>query len=178
MTYRSQAMPIEIAPGVFIAVPGSALFEGVDLEGGMFDVKLELDMTREGIRAVAVTVASQDGATPVALTTLRAVKVWELTQRAIASAVERGYAEGSPDGPYDVTTTSWGQLSDQDAARLRAQGPTDEALGWVAFHHNLAAVLGLPPAKQVEVNLGLPRSTASKWVRRAREKGLLTRTSQ
>jgi hypothetical protein len=35
------------------------------------------------------------------------------------------------------------------------------------------AVLGLPPAKQVELSFEVPRTTASKWVRRARERGFL-----
>jgi len=66
-----------------------------------------------------------------------------------------------------------GDLSDEEVARLRKQGPTDETLGWVAYFYNLAGILGLPPAKQVEVSLRVPRTTASKWVRRAKEKGLI-----
>jgi hypothetical protein len=68
-------------------------------------------------------------------------------------------------------------LSDQDVAYLRLQGPTDDSLEWVAYFYNLAGVLGLPPARQVEVGLDLPRTTATKWIRRARDKGLLDGTT-
>jgi hypothetical protein len=46
-------------------------------------------------------------------------------------------------------------------------------LEWVAFFYNLGRAVGLPPARQVELELNVPRTTASKWVRRAREEGLI-----
>lgn len=57
--------------------------------------------------------------------------------------------------------------------RLRVQGPTDETLEWVARIYNEARLRRRPPARQVEIDLDVPRTTASKWVRRAREKGLV-----
>jgi len=126
----------------------------VELESAFYDVEMTLDMTKEGIRPTSVKVAAQEGGPPVTGTTLRALRVWDLARAAIPSTVSNA-------------------LSDEDVARLRTQGPTDETLGWVAYFYNLAGVLGVPPARQVEIDLGLPRTTASKWVRRAREKGLI-----
>jgi transposase-like protein len=43
-----------------------------------------------------------------------------------------------------------------------------------AWVYNVASLVGLPPAKKVERELGLPRTTASKWIRRARDMGLIS----
>ncbi|WP_341359075.1 hypothetical protein V5H98_15230 [Georgenia sp. M64] len=170
-------------------VPVTVLCEGVELEGALYDVALTIDMTDDdGLRPVAVKVAAQKGSPPIASTTLRSVKVGELTREALALVVEpRARRRTGLVGPHaraiDVakhgmdpaqhTVTITPNLDDEARARLRQQGPTDEALAWVAYFYNLATLLGLPPARHVEVNLGLPRTTASKWVRRARERGLL-----
>ncbi len=161
----------EVAQGLFLAVPGTATHTGVELEDALFDIQMTLDLLDEGIRATSVTVTAQDG-TPVTGTTLRAVRVWDLARLAIAVGMDRGSRTEQPDGST-VTSIVDSQLSDVDVARLRSQGPTEETLGWVAYFYGLANVLGVPPARQVEIDLGLPRTTASKWVRRAREKGLI-----
>lgn len=130
-------------------------------------------MTEEGIRPISVQVYAPEGSPPVSGTTLRAVRVWALVQHALTVAVEHGQANMTEREGHVAIVGRAVELSDEDVARIRAQGPTDESLAVVARFYNLAGVLGLPPAKQVELNLDLPRTTASKWVRRAREKGLL-----
>ena len=167
-----QVLANEVAPGLFMAVPGLARFTDVELESAFYDVEMTLDMTKEGIRPTSVKVAAQEGSPPVTGTTLRALRVWDLARAAIPLGISRG-AQTEQEGGSFVTSTVSNALPDEDVARLRAQGPTDETLGWVAYFYNLAGVLGLPPAKQVEVSLEVPRTTASKWVRRAREKGLI-----
>lgn len=52
-------------------------------------------------------------------------------------------------------------------------GPTDDALRFVAASYSLAYALGEPPAKAVERDLDLATSTAGRWIKLAREKGLL-----
>ena len=52
-------------------------------------------------------------------------------------------------------------------------GPGDEDLRAVADVYHLAYVTGAAPTKTVMERLGLPRSTASRWIRMARERGLL-----
>src|SRR5690625_2012825 len=46
-------------------------------------------------------------------------------------------------------------------------------LAQVAQIYNRAADEGLPPARQVEVELDAPRTTVAKWVRRAKDEGLI-----
>ncbi len=57
--------------------------------------------------------------------------------------------------------------------RLRRDGPTDEALRWVAYLYRFALVMEEPPTATVERMLELPRSTAGRWVALARQRGFL-----
>jgi hypothetical protein len=55
-----------------------------------------------------------------------------------------------------------------------SQGPTNETLKLVALVYRLALVVGDGPTNTVADQLGIPRSTAGRWVTRARDRGLLT----
>jgi hypothetical protein len=72
------------------------------------------------------------------------------------------------------------QRVDADTVKLtpieipdRLTGPTPEALRAVAVIYRLAYATGSPPTKAVMDRFGLPRSTAGRWVARARDAGLL-----
>jgi len=54
--------------------------------------------------------------------------------------------------------------------RLRRDGPTDEALRWVAYLYRFALVMEEPPTATVERMLKL---TAARWVALARQRGFL-----
>ncbi len=58
-----------------------------------------------------------------------------------------------------------------------AEGPTDEALQAAATVYRLAHACGEPPTKAVEDRFGLTRSTAGRYVAKARERGLLKQTT-
>ncbi len=60
---------------------------------------------------------------------------------------------------------------------ITGRGPTDEALRFVALAYRLAYALGEAPTKGVMERLKLPRSTAGRWVMRARERGYLGPTT-
>jgi hypothetical protein len=57
---------------------------------------------------------------------------------------------------------------------LAANGPTVETLKQVALIYRLALLLGDAPTQAVSDQLGVPRSTAGRWVTRARDRGFLT----
>jgi hypothetical protein len=57
--------------------------------------------------------------------------------------------------------------------RTRSTGPTEKDLQTVADAYHVAYATGQAPTKAVMERLDLPRSTASRWVRMARERGLL-----
>lgn len=169
-------MPRQVAPGLVVKLPVVGHFTNLDIEGNRYNLDLVLDMTSEGIKPVDLRLRPDATAPGLTSTILRALKIGELTQQVLLRSVESGDVHSSD---YEITIDSHGpvaELSEHDIQRIREQGPTDESLQWTANFYNLGQVLGLPPAKQVELNLGLPRTTASKWVRRAREKGLLVET--
>ena len=59
-----------------------------------------------------------------------------------------------------------------------SEGPTAEALEWVALVYRLAHATKFNPTKAVTDALRLPRSTAARWVMTARTKGLLGPTTE
>lgn len=167
-------VPRQVAPGLFIYLPVVGEFTDLEIDGQRYNLHLELDMTGEGIKPVSFQLFAQDESPALSGTTLRQIKLTALTQQVLVHSVQSGKIKTS--STYEVIIDSDGlvtELSDDKIREIREQGPTDESLRWVANFYNLGQLLGLPPARQVELNLGLPRTTASKWVRRARGKGLL-----
>jgi Family of unknown function (DUF6214) len=57
--------------------------------------------------------------------------------------------------------------------RTRRTGPTEKDLQTVADVYHVTYATGAAPTKAVMDRLGLPRSTAGRWIRMARERGLL-----
>jgi hypothetical protein len=77
----------------------------------------------------------------------------------------------------DGHTSSWkltpiGPIALSERARAGG-GPSDADLQAVADVYQLAYITGGAPAKTVMERLGLPRSTAGRWIKMARERGLL-----
>jgi hypothetical protein len=60
-----------------------------------------------------------------------------------------------------------------DAAEIRDQGPTEDSLHVVAFIYRLAHMVRDPPTRAVASAIGLPYSTAARWVQQARQAGFL-----
>jgi hypothetical protein len=57
---------------------------------------------------------------------------------------------------------------------LSKAGPTDETLRWASFVYRMAMLSGDAPTQAVADNLKVPRSTAGRWVTRARDRGHLS----
>jgi hypothetical protein len=60
-----------------------------------------------------------------------------------------------------------------DAAEIRDQGPTEESLHVVAYVYRMAHLVREPPTRTVASAIGLPYSTAARWVQQARRAGFL-----
>jgi hypothetical protein len=163
--------PREVMPGVFAQVPGTATVNGVDLAGILCTVTLGLDMTADGIRAVSVTVTTDSGV-PVTGTMLRALKVADLTRAVIPDVLMRGRS-GRAGNDITITILPATLNDDRDRELVRLRGPVRESLEWAAWFYNVGLLAGVPPLRQVELGLGLPHSTASKWIARARAAGLI-----
>lgn len=64
-------------------------------------------------------------------------------------------------------------LEDLDYQTLVSRGPTPETLEWVAVIYRFAYACHDDPTKSVVERFGIPRSTAGRWVAKAREQGFL-----
>jgi hypothetical protein len=119
-----------------------------------------------------LTIRRREDGPPVTTEGLREIPVAAFLRLALEGSLLRV-------GPreYDGHTSSW-KLTPAGPIALseRAQaggGPSDADLRAVADVYQLAYLTGAAPTKTVMQRLDLPRSTASRWVRMARERGLL-----
>lgn len=67
------------------------------------------------------------------------------------------------------------KLPEELVAEIKADGPSNESLRWVARIYTIAEAFNLPPGQAVREQLGMPTPTASVWIRRARDRGILRR---
>lgn len=169
----------QVAPGVVFELPVIVTVSPVDLGEGTYLVRIVLDQTTDGIRPVQVMVQSQDddNRVPVTGTALRAVKVSELAREGLKDwALKSDDFSGYVSPPGKPNTKGIGGSKGRPTGTptdMKRQGPTGEALRWAAYYYNLASVLGLPPLKEVATRLQLSSATAARWVRKAREEGLI-----
>lgn len=101
--------------------------------------------------------ASVDGAS------LRTIPVQELLQLLEWNVRISGTGESMPtELPRDLVQS------------IKAAGPSDpDSLRWLARVYVAAHAFHRPPAKAVQQQLDMPAPTASVWIRRARDRGLI-----
>ena len=127
------------------------------------DIDFELVDGQFGVRKLTVTAA--EGAT-VTADLLRNLAI----QRLVVEAVHVVNASQI----VAVNQNAKAAIESFDAK----SGPTVEALHAVAAVYRRALMVGEPPTKAVVDDLGLARSTAGRWVMKAREKGFLGETTK
>jgi hypothetical protein len=147
-----------------------------------FQVAIELDVKatqmsgqRPGrliCERLAVTSLPPGG--PVTFRTLSRIPVAELIRLAGVNEWQKLDSTGGS----KVTSTKRVRMSDAMVKQLRAEGPSDETLGWVALTYTLALIFGDSPTRAVEKAFSthegdLPQSTAGRWVSLARRRGFL-----
>jgi len=130
--------------------PYAGSFTAVLLHGRFECVRLELEHQPDG--------------PPIDTEGLRTIPVRHLIRAAIEGNVFGERQARNPDRP--LVPLSWRPPDVSD-------GPTDDNLKVVMVAYRLAYASGVPPLKHVEESLGLPRSTAGRWVKLARERGFL-----
>lgn len=167
-----------IVDPVVIELPGTLTVAHVPAENQ--NVSFRVELVDDVLRPTAITVSSRSGQ-EVTSTDLRAVNVKGLWRSAIVQHLK--YMRDNPawlsgDSTH-VMAESPIQLPDEDLERLRLRGPERDTLEYVADIYSLGRLLGLAPALYVQQafageNLDpLPRTTASKWIKRARDLGMI-----
>ncbi len=183
MTVESSYTPDPGALGhilgpVFMELPGVLTVARVPTKD--HDVSFRVEVLESGLRPTAITVSSRISQ-EVTSTDLRAVNVKNLWRSAILKHFKyhRDFYSWESRDPNKVMVESPIQLPDEDLEMLRLRGPVRETLEYVADIYSLGSLLGLAPALYVQQTFAgerlepLPRTTATKWIKKARDLGLL-----
>jgi hypothetical protein len=168
MPVHEESQEIEIVPGVrgperldSEVRPGLRLVTRFDRDQGRYvPDRLTVDRpTTEGLRHVPVKelMVEQLGEAHVAVTAT-------ITADAMVTATDSA-------GLTDAAMVESRGLVPPDG--VTEHGPTDRALRWVAHFYRWGYAVSYGGTKAVEELLGLPRSTAGRWVEMAREAGYL-----
>ncbi|WP_411733486.1 hypothetical protein [Paeniglutamicibacter sp.] len=163
---------------VVIDLPGTLAVVHVPTEGQSVSFRVEL--VENMLRPTAITVSSLIGE-EITSTDLRAVNVKNLWRSAIVKHLEyhREFFASENNDEIHVTVGNSIRLPDEELENLRLRGPERATLGYVADIYSLGRLIGLAPALYVQQifageNLDpLPRTTATKWIKKARDLGMI-----
>lgn len=167
---QGDSRPVRAGNGIEVPVPSTLHAFRVPRDD--LDVVFRIALTSDGIRPVGITLRSPEGR-GVSTADWRLVNVQQIWRNAISHVVRR---VSRVDG---VATESDFLLPDAQLELLRAKGPVDETLRHVGDVYSFAEAFGLAPVKEVQQAFegrglaALPRTTATAWVRRAREAGYI-----
>lgn len=135
-----------------------------------FAVDLVVEVVEGELQVRDVAVHAVEGGVAVTGEGLRLLRLPELA-RAVADLA----AVTTVDAAAGTSTVDVGRpvVTDADRAHVAEHGPDDESLRIAARAYAFAAATSQPPTRAVEVELRLTRSTAERWLRTARSRGLL-----
>lgn len=153
--FRPEDVGLDLGDG--LKIPTVITVTSTDVGGYDVELRAEYDPDAGRYVARAVQVRAGDGAETTG-EALRSIPVATILRDGIMSALQ-------------TTLLLGGERPPADAGKA---GPTTETLRWVARIYRLALLLGGAPTQAVASGLGVPRSTAGRWVTRARDRGLLT----
>lgn len=168
---------VEIAPGLLM--PAATLVTDDDYRG--YRVEAIVTPDRGRLVVSTLTVHRLDDGTPVTGEGLRQIALTPFIKAALSAAYSR-LAAVPHDDPVAIEAArqraaagqvAWGLLNIADRDRLKAAGPTEETLRWVALLYRVAVAVAEPPVKTVQGAFGVSLRTATNWVAAARRTGLL-----
>lgn len=177
-TYTPDEDAQNFGPGMLdISVPGVLRVEGEPAEGQAVEFRVGW-IEGKGIRPIGITVLSLNGQ-EITSTDLRAVRAKDLWREGMARNARYiritfgGESEDAKDGSSDTFL-----LPDDKLQLMRLNGPVYSTLSYVVDLYQFADTVGLAPVQYIQQtfageNLGpLPRTTATKWIKRAKDQGL------
>lgn len=147
---------------------------------GMEDVGVDYvaALVLEGRRYVVqeLRILRRDDGPPITSELIRGIPVAMLIRGTVSNLVE---LRTDPDAVYGsdgvrMRAPEQVVITPDERGRLVGAGPADETLLWVARIYVMAELAGDPPAKSVKETLAIPTSTAGYWIRRAKDRGILT----
>lgn len=161
--------PTELEGGGWALAPGTAQFWDVPIGGSGYTIKVRLEVCDSRIHVAWIQVEAQAGGAPVNSTVLHAVAVGELVKTVTGRIAFKGWKRAAGNGE-EITLLA---LTDQEAELVRLRGPVPSSLEWTAKIYTAAQAAGLDPVQMVTRVIGLKPPTATRWVRRAKDQGLI-----
>lgn len=161
---------IRVGPSWTIRVPFDIEVAGVEIEvPEVALVQMRIDLLGATLVPIAITVQTIDGE-PVTGTLLRRIPIARITRDGVVTELDEVLSDvdGSLAIRHGVPA-----INAVQAEVIRLRGPVDESLRVTASIYELARLTGAAPAREVENVLGMPRTTVTKWIRRARDRGYL-----
>lgn len=156
-----------IGPGVGILVPVRGSFTEVESEyPGIKEIKITVDLINGVASCIAMSVVMHPGHALTG-TLIRQLPIRGLTEKLAVKAIGVRDTSGGPvDFPFVVPKN--------EILDIRQSGPTDKNLQLAATLYSIGKAMAQAPAQQVVTTLGLTRSTATRWIAKARAKGFLS----
>ena len=164
------AVPVRVGPWAEVLAPCDLYVFCTPTDD--LDLVFRVEATERGIRPVAVTLRSATDE-QITATDWRRVNVGKEWVRAVPRITKRIERDG------EVSTLRDFVLPKRDIVLLRAKGPVEETVRYVADLYSFASSIGIMPVRFVmetftTIDQGtFPRTTATAWVRKAREAGFL-----
>ena len=162
---------------VILELPGTLQIKDQPTIGQSVSFRVEW-IEGTGVRPIAITVSSLVGE-EITSTDLRAVQAKNLWRAAIIEHVtyQRMFLFEWEEWDGKVARESSIQLPTHMLDRMRGRGPERSTLEYVADLYMFADTIGLAPASYVQEVFAesfhpLPRTTATKWIKKARDMGL------
>ncbi len=138
-----------------LRVPTFIDVQGTDVNG--YDLTMKVEYTPSSGRYECRTLTLTTPDAEITGESLRSIPVQNILKDGVVSALSAVTALNMGVIPQDVTEG----------------GPTTSALSWVSYVYRVALILGESPVQGVAGALNLPKSTANRWITRARDRGLL-----
>lgn len=156
---------VTIAPGVAVADTVAALFKAGEVDGLTVDVGLTITNTPDGARCSSLTVFEGDG--PITRAVLRSIPV-----RRLAAQVAQSQPTYRVDGTAAYAGAANTAALDAAHAAGRRRIPPSE-LARAADAYRYAKAEGRPVVEAVATAMHLSLRAAERWIRKARDAGLL-----
>jgi hypothetical protein len=157
---QTRATSVELIGGLRVSAEFSAHATGPGLP---YDVTIEARYEGGRFRVLTLTTTSRPEGEPVTTEGLRKVPVGRIMQQALEKLVV--------EGEWQSGLVEWGPWG--ISMHTRPKGPDEDAQLTVAALYRFAHLVGVPPTAYVAETLGLPKSTAGRWVGLARKSGHL-----
>lgn len=170
VTAAQATLPLGSALRIVPAFTATAVAEDISIETTV-DAAYSREAGRYRIaRTVHRAVGKTEEITP---TVLRQVRLGEMITAAVPHCVAIVDEQIGRGTVHDLVGSGSRILPDWMAVAARKAGPTPDNLEIVQVVYGIAALAGQPPMRAVATELGIPERTATHWITKARNAGLL-----